>query len=182
MSINAISNNDQRRSCMAPMAKGAAIGALSGVVLKYAQPLAPQEKNDPEYKKVIAKINQQKSEYGPKTVTYLDNIKSKGSLSLAEDTFVKMFDGMKDGDHMKAGTIRKAIKDLEKQEPGQIGEFKRICKESTRVAEQTAKQCIKAYNLATKHIRPTSFFVISGAVVGALIAMFNDILKTNVEH
>lgn len=182
MSISAISSNDQKRGCMVPMLKGAAIGALSGVVLKYAQPLAPQEKNDPEYKKVIAKINQQKTEFGPKTVTYLDKMKSKSSLSLAEDTFVKMFDGMKDGDHVKAGTIRKAIQSLEKRKPGQVDEFKRICKESTRVAEQTAKQCVKAYNLATKHVRPTSFFLISGAVVGALIAMFNDILKTEVKH
>lgn len=181
MKVNAIESNDKRRSCAYPMAKGALAGAAAGYVLKYAQPLTPQEKQNPEYIKVIDKINKQKTEFGPKTEAYLKELNTNGKHTLAQDTFIKMFDGMKDGEHIKPGTIRNAINTIKKQNPNEVGEFKRICKESTIVAEKTAKQCISAYNLLTKHARPTSFFLIAGAVVGAFVALFNDILKTDVK-
>lgn len=182
MKVNAVESNDRRRSCIVPMAQGALIGGVTGYVAKYAQPLTPQEKKNPEYIKVIKKINNQKTEFGPQTEEYLSGIRSKIQRSLAEDTFVKMFDGMKEGDHVKPGKIRSAIKKLEKQTPGELEEFKRICKDSAQIAKNTAKQCVSAYNLVTKHIRPTSFYLITGAVVGAFIALFKDILKTDVKH
>ena len=103
MKVSAIDSNDRRRSCIVPMTQGAGIGAAIGYVAKYTQPLTPQEKNA-DYQRVISKINSQTKEYGPKTAEYLSGIKSKGKLSPAEDTFVKMFDGMKDGDKVKRKT------------------------------------------------------------------------------
>ena len=112
----------------------------------------------------------------------LKDLKEKPQKSLAEDVFIKMFDGMKDGDHVKTGKIRSAISTLQKKNPGEVEEFKRLCKDSTEVAKKTAKQCIEAYNLVTKHIRPTSFYLITGAVIGAVIALLRDIMKTDVKH
>lgn len=179
MKVDAIDSNDRRRSCLLPMAQGAGIGAVTGYVAKYAQPLTPQEKSG-HYPKVIDSINAQSKAFGPKTEEYLRNIKSNNNMSLAEDTFVKMFDGLKEGDHVSKGTIRSALKSLKK--PSDISAFKRLCKESEEVAAKTAKQCISAYNLVTKHIRPTSFYVLAGAVVGAVVALVKDILKTDVKH
>lgn len=181
MKVYAIENNDKRRSCIIPMAQGAVIGGIAGTVLKY-HPLTPDEKNNPEYKKVIDKINKQKTEFNPKTAEFLSNIKAKPQKSLAEDVFVKMFDGIKEGEKVKPAKIRDAIKTIQKKNPAEVNEFKHLCKESIKVAEQTAKKCIDAYNLVTKHIRPTSFYLITGAVVGAFIELFRNILKTEVKH
>lgn len=181
MKVNAIDSNDKRRSCIVPMAQGALIGGITGSIAKY-HPLTPQEKENPEYIKVINKINEQKTQYGPQTEKYLKDLKEKPQKSLAEDVFIKMFDGMKDGDHVKTGKIRSAISTLQKKNPGEVEEFKRLCKDSTDVAKKTAKQCIEAYNLVTKHIRPTSFYLITGAVIGAVIALLRDIMKTDVKH
>ncbi len=181
MKVYAVENNEKRRSCIGPMAQGALIGGITGGVLKY-HPLTPDEKNNPEYKKVINQINKQKREFNPKTAEYLDSISIKSQKSLAEDVFVKMFDGIKEGERVKPGKIRNALKTLQEKNPGEINEFKRICKESTKTAEQTAKKCIDAYNLVTKHIRPTSFYLITGAVVGAFIELFRSILRTDVQH
>lgn len=181
MSVNAIDSNDKRRSCIVPMAKGAGIGAAAGFVLKYAQPLTPQELKDPEYVKVINKISREKTAYSERTEKYLGGIRNKKSLSPAEDVFIKMFDGMKEGEHVKRSVIRKSILGLKEQNPNYVKELKRLCKDSTAVAEQTAKKCIDAYNLITKHARPTAFFITTGAVAGAFIALVNDILKTDVK-
>lgn len=186
MKVEAIKSNDSRHSCFVPMAQGAIAGAVVGSVAKY-HPLTPQEKESPEYVKVISKINdkinEQKTIYGSHTEKYLDGIKSKSKTTLAEDAFVRMFDGMKEGEHVKRSKIRDALKSLGSQNSGEVEEFKRICRDSTEVAPQKlAKQCIAAYNLVTKHIRPTSFYVITGAVVGAVIAVLRDILKTDIKQ
>lgn len=179
MKVSAIDSNDRRRSCIVPMTQGAGIGAAIGYVAKYTQPLTPQEKNA-DYQRVISKINSQTKEYGPKTAEYLSGIKSKGKLSPAEDTFVKMFDGMKDGDKVKRKTLWDSFNKLEK--PSDKSEFRRLCSESNEFAKKTAKQCVDAYNLVTKHIRPTSFYVITGAVIGALVALAKDVLKTDIQQ
>lgn len=177
LTIQPIESNNNRHSCIVPMAEGAFIGGAAGYAAKYLQPLTPQEKANPEYKKVIEKINNQKTTYGPQTERYLDQMKAKDSHSLAEDVFIKMFDGMKEGDKVKGETIREAINSIREKNPNEVAEFKRVCKASTQIAEKTAKQCIDAYNLVTKHIRPTGFYITTGAVVGAIIALFKDILR-----
>ena len=179
MNVNAIQSNDRRRSCFLPMAEGAALGTVAGYATKYILPLTPEEKSTDEYIKVKNKINTQKSEYNFRTAKFLDTLRGKEKRSLAEDEFIKMFNGMKDGDHVKSSAIRKAMKNLQ-GDPVQLREFKRVCKATSEVVESTAKQCMNAYDLVTKHIRPTGFFLVTGAVVGAVIALINDVLKTEV--
>ena len=66
MTVNAIQSNEQRRTILVPMTKGAAIGAVSGLALKYAYPVTADEKNTDEYIKISKKINNQKTEYTTK--------------------------------------------------------------------------------------------------------------------
>lgn len=181
MRTEAIQGHDKRRTVLGPLGAGAAIGAAGGYALKYAYPITPDEKQTDEYIKVMDKINKQKTEYNFRTEKYINSIKEKPLRSVAEDEFVKMFDGLKEGDHVGTKRIRTALNNMQKNKPGEIFEFKRLCKASSEIADKTAKQCINAYNLVTKHIRPTSFFLISGAVVGAIIALINDVMKTDVK-
>ena len=179
MKVEAVQSNDRRQTCLIPMAKGALMGAGCGIAAKYLLPVQPDEKQTPEYRKVMGKINNQKTEYNARTKQYIDTLKSKGKISQAEDEFVKLFNGLKEGDHVKRSSIRTAIKTLEEKAPLQVNDFKRLCKNSSAVVEKTAKECISAYNLVTKHIRPTGFFVITGSVIGAIIALIDDICKIN---
>ncbi len=174
--------NNGHRSVLIPLAQGAAIGAAAGMAGKYALPLTHEEKNSDEYRKVENLVNDQKKVYSFRTERYLEKLNAKDKRSVAEDEFIKMFDGMKDGDRMKPSRIKTAISNLRKEKPTELLEFKRICQNSSEVAERTAKQFMNGYNLVTKHIRPTSFFVAAGAILGAVVALVNDILKVRVEH
>ncbi len=179
MKVEAVQSNDRRQTCLVPMAKGALWGTGCGIAAKYLLPIQPDEMQTPEYRTVMGKINSQKTEYNIRTKQFIDSLKSKGKPSLAEDQFIKLFDGLKDGDHVKKSSIRSAIKTLEEKAPLQLNEFKRLCKNSSEVVEKTAKECISAYKLVTKHIRPTAFFVTTGAVLGAVIALIDSVCKTN---
>jgi hypothetical protein len=181
MYVESIQSNDNRRSVILPMAQGAMVGAAAGWVGKYALPLQHDETHSDEYIKVKNKINAQKTEYNVRTQKYVESLRAKSTKSLAEDEFVKMFDGLKEGEHMKKSSIRQAIKNISEKSPERLFEFKRLCKDSSHVAEQTAKQCLDAYNLVTKHIRPTKFFIVTGAIVGALVAVVKDVLKTEIK-
>lgn len=181
MPVEAV-QQDRQYHALRTLGQGAAIGAATGYAAKYIQPLTADEKRSDEYVKVTDKIRDQKTEYSVRTRKYLDTMKAKNNKSLAEDEFIKLFDGMKDGDHVKRGNIRTAIKTLEEKNPLAVAEFKNLCKETSRIAEKTAQQCVSAYKLVTKHIRPTGFFLTTGAVVGASIALINDALKTKVNN
>ena len=174
--------NNGHRSVLIPLAQGAAIGAAAGMAGKYALPLTREEKNSDEYIKVSNLVNDQKKMYNYRTERYISKLNAKEKHSVAEDEFIKMFDGMKEGDRMKPSKIRTALNNLQNEKPTELLEFKRICKNSSEVAERTAKQFMNGYNLVTKHIRPTSFFVVAGAVLGAVMSLVNDILKVRVEH
>ena len=179
--VYAIQSNDRRRSCFWPMAEGAALGTVAGYATKYILPLTQEEKSSDEYIKIKNQINTQKTQYNFRTAKVIESLKGQETRTLAQDEFVKMFDGMKNGEHVKSSRIRKAMLNL-RDNPEQLREFKRVCKATSEVANTTAKQCLAAYNLVTKHIRPTGFFLASGAVVGAVMALFNDALKTEVRR
>lgn len=181
MKVEAVQSNDRRQTCLIPMAKGALLGAGCGIAAKYLLPVQPDEKQTAEYRKVIGKINSQKTEYNSRTKQYIDTLKTKNKNSLAEDEFIKLFDGLKEGEHVKRSSIRNALKTLEEKAPLQVNEFRRLCKNSSEVVERTAKECISAYNLVTKHIRPTGFFVATGAVIGAIITLIDSICQTNTD-
>ncbi len=181
MQVEAIQGNDRRRSVFVPMANGAAIGAVGGFALKYMYPLTHEEKNTDEYIKVANKIKNEKVTYNFRTAKYIDSIKANPERSYAQDQFVKLFDGLKDGDKVKTSKLRSVINTIKKEKPDELLEFRRVCKASSEVAEQTAKQCMSAYNLITKHIRPTGFFLLAGAIVGAIIGLIQDVTKTDVK-
>lgn len=182
MKTNAVHNYENRHTILAPLAQGAAIGAVAGGIGKYVVPLTSDEKSSDEYVKISNRVNEQKNAYNFRTQKYIDTLAAKEKRSLAEDEFIKMFDGAKDGQNIKPAKIRTAINNIMEKKPNELFEFKRICKNSSDVAEQTAKQFMSAYNLVTKHIRPTAFFLATGAVLGAFVALINDALKVRVNN
>ena len=182
MKTDAIHNHEGNRTILAPLAQGVTIGAAAGIAGKYLVPLTAEEKNSDEYIKISNKVQEQKTAYNFRTQKYLDTLRMKEKHSLAEDEFIKMFDGAKEGERIKPSKIRTAINNIKEKNPNELFEFKRICKNSSDVAEQTAKQFMGAYNLITKHIRPISFFIATGAVVGAFVALINDALKVKIKH
>ena len=177
--VEAIESNNKRRGCIVPLAKGAMTGAAIGLALKYAQPVTADEKNTPEYRKVVEEIQNKKNSYSPWTDSYLKQIKSKSELSKAEDVFVKTYDGMKHGEQVGRKRLMKALRSLENQDRGEL----RVLYENARYqAEVMAKKYMSMNNLLTKYIRPTGFFLTTGAVIGAIIALIHSVMSTEVKH
>lgn len=182
MAVHAINGQERtHNNAFQILGQGVVVGAAAGYAGKYVLPLTHEEKNSDEYIKVMNKIREQKTEYTVRTKKYLDGMLAKKNRSMAEDEFIKLFDGMKEGEHVKAGRIRKAIQTLEAKNPLEALDFRNICKETSKIANDTARQCERAYKLVTKHIRPTSFFVVTGAVVGTALSVLSNALKTEVQ-
>jgi hypothetical protein len=182
MKVNAIQRNEKHNNTFVLIGQGAAIGAVSGYVAKYALPLTYEEKHSDEYLKVVGRIQDQKNAYNIRTATAVDAIKNKELRSLAEDEYVKLFDGINIGEKVKPNRIRKAIKTLEAKDPKEVLNFKKLCKDASEVAQKSTQQCVKAYNLITKHLRPSVFFIATGALVGVFATLINKLLKTDVEQ
>ena len=172
----------KHHTCLFPMAKGALMGAALGFVTKYAYPLNSEEKGAQAYKGAIEEINTQKKQYSSDTREFLSDIEKKTFKSPAEDTFIKMYDGMKEGDSLSFRRRRNALKTIKENSPDFVDDFKLLYRRARDLAEINAKKCIEAYSFATKHMRPTAVFVAGGAVVGALIALIKDVLRTDVQH
>ena len=181
MKVNAVEGNQKRHSVFVPIIEGAAIGTVVGYAGKYALPLTHEEKNSDEYIKVSSKVAREKTQYNFRTDKFISTLKAKEERTAAENAFIKLFEGLKDGDNVKKSSIKNAIKELTEKHPDQVIAFKRLCKKTSDIAEKTAKQCMNAYDLTTKHIRPTGFFLVAGAVTGGFIALVHDILKTEIK-
>ena len=181
MAVEAINNYNKPDTCLVPMMKGAAVGAAIGWAMKYGYPLNADEKSTKEYLHVQREIKSAKESYSPWTRSYIDEINAKKSKSIAEDVFVHAYDGLKNGENIGKERILKAFHKLSKENPDGIPELKQLFQDARYQAAKIAKKAIQAYDLATKHFRPTSFFVTTGAVVGATVALLHDVLKTDVK-
>ncbi len=181
MKVNAVENTQKRHSCLYPMAQGAAIGAVAGVGVKYLQPVTDAEKSSPEYLREMSRIEKEKKVYNLETQAFLDRINKNSKKTLAEDVFVKMYDGLKEGDEVGAERILKAFRTVQQQKPEELSALKRLFSESKNEAELVARKYVGLYNHLTKMIRPTKYFIAAGAVVGAFIALIKDVLRTDVK-
>lgn len=182
MAISAINNvNSENRTCLLPAAQGAMVGGVTGLALKYAYPLNKEEKSTKEYLSVMKDIDAKKTSYSPWTHSLLDEINSKKIKSLAEDVFVKTYDGLEYGEEVGSKRVINAFRTIQKQKPDEVKELKRLFLTARLQAEKTAKKHVEIYNLATKHIRPTGFFVTAGAITGVVVAMAREILRTDVK-
>ncbi len=178
MSLNVNTSNN---TCVKPMAGGALFGAAAGVALKYIYPLNTEEKNTREYKTVINEINNKKNIYSPWTKSYLEGIENKKIRSSAEDVFVSTYKGMHNGESVGSLRLIKAFHKIKELKPDEYQELKKLFLSAREQAEKMAKKHVEIYNLATKHIRPTGFFVGVGAIAGAAVALANNILKTDIQ-
>ena len=183
MVVEAVQLNERRNNgVISPMIKGGIAGAAVGYIAKYALPLTTEEKSTDEYVKVSSKINEQKLEYNFRVRKFVDELNSKEGKSVAQEQFAKMFNGLKDGDSVGLSKLKEFVSRIQKEHPEALEEFRQICKKSRRIADETANQCLRAYNLVTKHMRPTGFFVLTGAAIGSVAAVASNILRTDVNH
>ena len=173
--VEAVDSNNRRKGCIVPMTKGAVIGAAGGVALKYIQPLNSEEKS------TIRDINAKRTSYSAWTKSYLDKLQKRGNLSLAEDVFIKTYEGLKEGDKVGSDRLRRAFATIKSQKPDEVGELTRLFDTAKFEAAEVAKKYVRVYESATKHFRPTNFFLAAGAVVGAFIVLVHSVLKTGVE-
>lgn len=180
MAVEAVNNVNTNRTCLIPMAKGAAVGAAIGWALKYGYPLNEDEKTTKEYIHAQNEIKKTKEAFSPWTRSYIDEIAAKENRSLAEDTFVSTYEGLKTGQKVGKARVLQAFRTLMEKDPDGIAELKELFYEARFQAEKMAKKAAASYNLATKHFRPTEFFVATGAVVGATVALLHNVLKTDV--
>lgn len=183
MTVSAVNSvNSNHRTCLIPVAQGALVGAGVGMALKYGYPLNKEEKSTKEYLSVMNDIESKKTTYSAWTHSMLDEINNKKEKSLAEDVFVKTYDGLKYGDNIYGeGRLIKAFRSLKGEKPEVTVELKRLFQSAKQQADKIAKKHVEIYNLATKHIRPTGFFLTAGAITGAVVAMVHEILKTEVQ-
>ncbi len=185
MKVEAIESNNQRRSCLLPMAQGAIIGTGVGYGVKYAYPVTKDEKSTPEYRRFLKEINEKRDTFGLENKSYIEGMQSKKKMSIAERAFINMYKDKKEGDRLdfkwKRENLLPTYNKL-KNKPEIAEEFKEILRDAKSVAENNIKRSVNAYNHATKAIRSTAFFITTGAVAGAFIALVNDILRTDVKQ
>lgn len=181
MAVDAV-NNYSQRTCLVPMVKGAAVGAAIGWALKYGYPLNEEEKSTKEYIHAQNKIKSAKESFSPWTGFYIDEIKAKKNKSLAEDVFVQTYDGLKSGDKIGKSRVLKAFRTVSEKDSASVNELKTLFYDARLQAEKLAKKAADSYKLATKHFRPTEFFVTTGAVTGAAVALLHNVMKTNVKN
>ncbi len=181
MAVEAV-NSYSQNTCLVPMAKGAAVGATIGWALKYGYPLNEDEKTTKEYIHAQNEIKKTKETFSPWTRSYIDEIKSKKNKSLAEDVFVSTYDGLKSGDKIGKNRILKAFRTMNEKDPESMKELKSLFYEARLQAEKIANKAVESYKLATKHFRPTEFFVTTGAVAGATVALLHNVMKTDVKN
>lgn len=181
MTLNVRQDNNNKPSMFGPMVKGAIIGAGAGFVAKYAYPLTYDEKHCTEYIESRNLISQRYTAFSPISKEFVEVIKSKKDLTLAEDTFVKMFDGIQEGETLKRSKIRQALQLITEKDPKELIPFKRLFKILSEPTQEILQKNLKAYNMMFKEMRPAKFFVATGAIFGAFVAMFDDALKTNIK-
>ncbi|MBO6256854.1 hypothetical protein J6N69_02305 [bacterium] len=182
MAVDAVNSYNNNNTCLVPMAKGAAVGAAIGWALKYGYPLNNDEKTTKEYIHSMNEIKRNKESFSPWTRSYIDEINLKKEKSLAEDVFVSTYDGLKTGEKIGKDRILKAFRIINEKNPESAPELSRLFHDAKFQAEKIAKKAVDAYKLATKHFRPTGFFVVTGAVVGATVALLHDVMKTDVKN
>ena len=180
MAVEAVNNYNKPKTCLVPMAKGALVGGAIGWALKYGYPLNEDEKTTKEYLHAQSEIKNAKESFSPWTRSYIGEINAKKNKSLAEDVFVSTFDGLEGGQKVGKERILKAFRKLRKEKADELPELSRLFHEARFQAQKMAQKAVESYNLATKHFRPTEFFVITGAVAGATVALLHHVLKTDV--
>ena len=181
MAIQVVNNSNNVHNNIIPLIQGATAGSVAGLGLKYIYPLHRDEKNTKEYKGVVDGLKERQNSYNNWTKLYLDEVKNDGNKSVAKDEFLKTFDGLKNGDKVSNNRILKAFHAVLEKSPKEVNALKELFTDMKTEAAKMVKKSIEAYNVATKHFRPTGFFVGTGALAGAAIALVHNVLKTDVK-
>ena len=157
MAVSAIGKNDNTNSGNISYLKSIAVGVLTGYSLKYILPVTLQEK-DEHFNAALNGIKTKAKEAKLQEIEAIKQIKPKTKEA---DTFIKMHDSNK----LSLSEIKK--------DNDVIKLIKKINAKSRNIKIQGRK----ALNGATKAIRPTGVFLVTGAVVGFAVALTCNILN-----
>lgn len=178
--IQPVQTHDRKPNTLYSLTQGAVIGTGAGYIAKYVLPLTKEELTSDEYVKVKDRVNSEKLEVNFRVRKFLDKLATKENKSYAEEQYLKLFEGLKEGDKVSRENFVKIANDIRKNKPEALPEFRAMCNKSREIADSTAKLFMKAYNLVVKHQRPTGFFLATGAIIGGFAGLTGKILKTEV--
>lgn len=161
MAIRAV-QTDENRTKHASYTKAAVIGGVGGYALKYLLPITPQEKDD-RFGLYLDDLKTHVKEAKLKEIEAIRNLPSK---TLAEDTFIGLFD--------KKEVSASRINGLKEPLASGVVDIITRINDKGRVAKESSREIFKA---VTKHIRPTSTFVSTGASITLAAAFMYNTLQ-----
>lgn len=171
MTIKAINSYDDN-GMLSTVVTSSAVGAGLGYTSKYLLPITEQER-DANYKKIVKIARSEAINSKKDAIDEIRNVKKK---SLAQDTFIKMIDNK---EKINTKTIKSKIKQLGGPESVDAMEFRNIIANINESAAKLSKQCISIYEGVIKRIRPTSPFVVVGAIAGLFAGVTQNVFKSN---
>ncbi len=171
MTVRAIQSNSDN-GMLSTVAITSATGAGVGYLSKYMLPIQEQEK-DANYRKILKIARVESAKIKADEIDAIRNVKNK---SLAQDTFIKMIDNK---EKINITNINAKIKSLGGQKSVDAIEFKNIISHVNESAATMSRHCISAYEGVVKRLRPTTPFVVAGALTGMFAGIAHNVLKTN---
>lgn len=162
MAVNAIQNNKDKTPKMSYIGSIIA-GSAVGYSLKHLLPIASPEKKDESY---ILTLKEIRLEAKKDKANIIETIRNSEKKTLAEDTFIKMYDN----NDLKISKIKKL------EEPNKKALINLISKINIQVKD-TFNQSKKAHDAVIKNIRPTVPFVATGAVVALATAFTYNVIN-----
>lgn len=148
---------------------GVAIGAMGGYALKYIYPITAQEK-DSRFKPFVRDLNKGAREFKHKEIEAIRNAKKKAP---GTDVFLKIVD-----DKSLKNKIS-AVKKLKGPVKEQVMALLNQVNYKAAEVKANGRELVAAM---TKHIRPTSGFILAGAGIGFVgTLIYNLSQRSNAE-
>lgn len=174
MTVQPIQSNSESNSSFKTVVGYTAVGTILGYGAKYLVPATRQEFEESGIKETAKYLEAQQIKKFKTDI--INDMKQSKTRTLAQDTFVKLFDNKKGVNY---ANFNKALNELggAKSEAG--SEFLDLISRVNRFAKNKSAVYTEMYiNSYLKKIRPTVPFLVGGGIIGMLSGMFHNILKS----
>lgn len=161
-------NNTQSRNSLSNVFAGGVIGAAGGLLVRQALPLTKEENKQIPLRTILVSARKETNR------NMVAQFKSLNSLSVAQDTFVKMIE---DKNFKNSGDIKKKLRPKSVAE-----EFQKIIKVADKDAAAKARGIAAGYAKRIKSMRPFLGYVTIGTAVGVLGGIFKNICTQNTDR
>lgn len=156
MAVSAIQKNNQ-----ASYTKAALLGGVGGYALKYVLPVNQVEK-DAQFSMFIDGVRKEATQA---KIREIDMIRNTAPKTLAQDTFISMFD--------KQELTPSKINGLKEPLPGQIRAIITQINDKAREVKAFGQELFSA---VAKQVRPASKYIAGGVAIGAATAFVYNVL------